>query len=346
MKVYEKESLRKSFLLFFFSLEVLVGIIFSFYYTIQQHALDTEVFQDLKNYNYTLEGDHYPIDFIERTTDTLPYQLYLTEDEVFSFFTIPGDQNYLLKISYPEMRYVEKKSALLDETLLYFLFSSMVIALYALFFSFYTLSPLQKAYLLLEEFLKDVIHDLNTPVTSILVNAKLLRKSVQERFIERIELSAKTIHTLHENLQNYLHNIPLHFETVDVTALVEERLQYHRSLYTRLTFVVNLEPCRLETNRNAFQRIIDNILSNACKYNTADGSVTVTLTQEALTIEDTGVGIKNTRKVFERFYKESSRGIGIGLHIVEKLSEELGIHITLTSSKDGTIFTLKWNKTT
>jgi len=52
---------------------------------------------------------------------------------------------------------------------------------------------------------------------------------------------------------------------------------------------------------------------------------------ENLIIEDTGKGIKNPKKVFERFYKEQERGIGIGLHIVKKLCDELGIAISLTS---------------
>ncbi len=60
-----------------------------------------------------------------------------------------------------------------------------------------------------------------------------------------------------------------------------------------------------------------------------------------LYIEDTGKGIKNPSKVFERFYKEQERGIGIGLHIVKKLCEELGIEITLQSEiGQGTSFFL------
>ena len=46
---------------------------------------------------------------------------------------------------------------------------------------------------------------------------------------------------------------------------------------------------------------------------------------------DTGKGIQNPKRVFERFYKEHERGMGIGLHIVKKLSSELGIKVDLES---------------
>jgi len=37
------------------------------------------------------------------------------------------------------------------------------------------------------------------------------------------------------------------------------------------------------------------------------------------------LGVRKHAKVFDRFYKESDRGLGIGLHIVDKLCKELGI---------------------
>ncbi|WP_157840824.1 histidine kinase dimerization/phospho-acceptor domain-containing protein [Halarcobacter anaerophilus] len=53
----------------------------------------------------------------------------------------------------------------------------------------------------MENFLKDLIHDLNTPSTSILINSKMLKKHGDFEEIERIELSAKTISSLYKNLE-------------------------------------------------------------------------------------------------------------------------------------------------
>ena len=87
--------------------------------------------------------------------------------------------------------------------------------------------------------------------------------------------------------------------------------------------------------------MIDNILSNAFKYNKKNGSVDISYRNTVLEIKDTGKGIKNPKRVFDRFYKEQERGIGIGLHIVKKLCEELDVAITLSSKIEvGTLFEL------
>ncbi|RLA74273.1 MAG: sensor histidine kinase, partial [Epsilonproteobacteria bacterium] len=72
-----------------------------------------------------------------------------------------------------------------------------------------------------------------------------------------------------------------------------------------------------------------------------DGKVILKIENNILYIEDTGKGIKNPSKVFERFYKEQERGIGIGLHIVKKLCEELDVKIGVKSIlNEGTSFSL------
>jgi signal transduction histidine kinase len=64
-----------------------------------------------------------------------------------------------------------------------------------------------------------------------------------------------------------------------------------------------------------------------------------------LVIEDSGIGIKEPSKVFNRFYKETSRGMGIGLHVVKKLCMDLNIDIKVESKlKKGTKFSLNLEK--
>ena len=91
-------------------------------------------------------------------------------------------------------------------------------------------------------------------------------------------------------------------------------------------------------------RILDNLLSNAAKYNKPGGSVTVTLTQSHLIVQDTGKGIENPQKVLQRYYKEQERGLGLGLHIVQKLCNELNINLEIQSTKGrGTIVILDFS---
>jgi len=74
-------------------------------------------------------------------------------------------------------------------------------------------------------------------------------------------------------------------------------------------------------------------LSNAAKYNRPKGSVSVIIDKETVRIEDTGKGIENVEKVMRRYYKEQERGLGLGLHIVQKLTSELNLDIKIKSEK-------------
>ncbi len=61
---------------------------------------------------------------------------------------------------------------------------------------------------------------------------------------------------------------------------------------------------------------------------------TIVLQDSSLFVHDTGKGIKKPSKVFDRYYKEQERGIGIGLHIVKKLCDELQIPINIQSKEN------------
>lgn len=340
MKKHEKESLLKSFFIFFISLELLLGVIFSFYYQDKKDGLEKSIFLKMHNYNYTLEGEEFLVDIVAIKENTVTHQLQINNKSVDSYFPITGAEGFVLKISYPIEKFSQEKNNLLIEVITLFAFLTILTAIYSILYSFYAFKPLKDAYKLLEEFLKDIVHDLNTPVTSILLNSKLLRTKNEQRFIDRIELSAKTISSLHGNLQNYLHNMPLQYENVELDKLIEERIKYYSSLYTQLKFTKDIVPTTLWSNQDALQRIIDNIINNACKYNRADGEVKIILRGRKIVIADTGIGIKDSDKIFDRFYKESDRGLGIGLHIVKTLCDELNISIEVKSDSLGSEFIL------
>ena len=80
------------------------------------------------------------------------------------------------------------------------------------------------------------------------------------------------------------------------------------------------------------------------KYNIRNGSVTIRVDSRytSLSIQDTGKGIAHPDKIFERFYKEHERGMGIGLHIVKKFCDMLKISVEVESfPSKGSLFTLQ-----
>ncbi|MCW8821126.1 MAG: HAMP domain-containing histidine kinase, partial [Sulfurovum sp.] len=153
--------------------------------------------------------------------------------------------------------------------------------------------------------------------------------------IQRLENNIQSILSLQENLRIFLKGLSSHSESFSLKELVQDRVHYFEVLYPDVKYKIDIDKTTiLETNKDAFTRILDNLLSNAGKYNIANGDVNIVLQERILTIDDTGKGIKNPSKVFDRYYKEQDRGIGIGLHIVKKLCDELTIPITIQSKEN------------
>ena len=291
--------------------------------------------------SFSLQCKEFQFDFVPKKKYEL-YKLYKDDDALSAYFSIPNATKNALKIYLPKKKYMQEVKSLQKSLLLSFFIVVIVIVLLSILFALYALYPLRKALHVTEEFIKDILHDFNTPLSTLRLNVSMLKSETgQTPKIQRIENSVQNILNLQSNLRAYLHSHTSQKETFDVDAFLQERVAALEANYTQLSFVVDAEHVAVNTNKDALTRIVDNLLSNAAKYNKKDGKVIVRFRDEILKIQDTGKGIKNPKRVFERFYKEQDRGIGIGLHIVKKLCEELNIDITLQSEVGkGTIFTL------
>ncbi len=343
MNRVELESFIKSFLLFFLSITLLIGTIFYLQYKEGIKITDDEIFNKMKVCSFDLNCSDLKLEFVPKNEKVQLYTLYKNEETLTSYFSITNSNDYLLKFTLDKEHYLQRVQKLKDELSTRFMLILFAVILLSLLFSFYALHPLRKALLLTEEFIKDILHDFNTPLSALRLNASMLKKELpQNSKILRIEQSVQSILNLQSNLKAYLANSALQKESFSLKELLEERVSYLEKLYPKISFQTDIEEKELTCNKDAFLRILDNLLTNAAKYNKQNGSVRLTCKDDILQIEDTGVGIKNPEKVFRRFYKEHSRGMGIGLHIVKKLCDELGIKITLKSEMDiGTIFFLK-----
>ena len=345
MKTYELESLLKSFLIFFILLEVLLAINFWHEFQERKDGIEEKIQVEMQLCAYTTHCEGLKTDFVEKTEDKEENILY-KEGDFYGYFKAPTADKYLMKVVYPEARYLSKVEERKERTYRKFWFFSLLAALVSLLFAYYALMPLRKALRLNEEFVKDILHDFNTPISSMRINLKLFKREIGEnQKIQRLENNIETILSLQNNLQIFLKGIPTQSESFSLKELAEDRVHYFKILYPDIIYTVSLGKTVLETNKDAFTRILDNLLSNAGKYNIANGQVSITLKDHYLSISDTGKGIKNPSKVFDRYYKEQDRGIGIGLHIVKKLCDELRIPIKVKSKKDqGTTMLLNLSK--
>ena len=341
MKKVEKESLIKSFLLFFLSQAILLSALFFIDYKKELQTLDDSIFSKMRICSLNLKCDEFQIDFVPMDEDKL-YRLHKDNTALSSYFSIPNSTKNSLKIYLLKDKYNQKLDELQNSILLNFLVVIAFAIVLSLFFALYALYPLKNALRLTEEFIKDILHDFNTPLSTLRLNSAMLEDEIGDNSkVKRIQNSVANILNLQSNLRSYLNNHSAQKEEFDLRELLQDRVSMIEKNFKELEFSVEVKDIKLNANREAFTRIIDNLLTNAAKYNKRDGKVILKVENNTLHIEDTGKGIKNPSKVFERFYKEQERGIGIGLHIVKKLCEELDIKIRLKSVVGkGTIFYL------
>ena len=219
------------------------------------------------------------------------------------------------------------------------------------------LSPMRDAIHLLDRFIKDTTHELNTPVSAILSNIEMIDTQRLDpktaKKIKRIEIGARTISTIYQDL-TYLalnHKIVSEDTDVDLSALVKERVDYFRILAEskKIDIETDIQPgIKLHIDENKMARLVDNLLSNAIKYNRRGGDIFVRLRPGELVVKDSGIGMdeRQVREVFKRYkrFDSGAGGFGIGLNIVAMIAREYDLKIEIDSQKGrGSEVTVKWD---
>jgi len=215
--------------------------------------------------------------------------------------------------------------------------------------------PMKNSIILLNDFIKDTTHELNTPVSTILTNIETIRTDDERirKKIGRIEIAARTIATIYDDLTYLLlhQKIPSKVERIDIAELLRQRIDYFKPLASskKIRFITRLEPSYLRADRKKITRLIDNILSNAIKYNRPGGTIEVESFAGGFSIKDSGIGIpkERIREIFERYKRLSKAegGFGIGMHIVYMIAREFGLDIKIDSEVDKyTKVSVLWKK--
>lgn len=342
LRSYEKESLLKSFLLFFSVQFIFLSIVIYQDYNKVIHEYDMYVGNKMMQCHLDKECNKFQLNPVQNIGDKRMYTLYVDSD-VYMFFKTKDSYTkmYTSKENYLNKHFEIQKYALVEYSLYL-----LALMLESIFFALYAIRPLKKALELNEEFVKDILHDFNTPLSALKINHKILTKQYGEN--DAIQRSAEALDNvlfLQADLHYFINQSELKNDSINLKNTLQQRMKYFQTIFSDVTYSLDLKEVTLYTNRDAFLRVIDNLLSNAGKYNIKNGTVEISLNNSTLTIKDSGIGIKNPDKIFDRYYKENDRGIGIGLHIVQKLCTELGINLSLTTElTQGSTFSLDLHK--
>ncbi len=378
----EKRSIIYVLGLYLSSTLLLIATIFTSYYFYEKDQLMNDEKEILKRYAAQVEeklsmlheqnGDklQYPrfSDFKSAVYDIDKNIIFTTLDEEVNnldddFFVKKSKSHLVSSISpyYMGVAYivVQKETKDMDilSNLIYIAIAVVFITIITSFFlANLVLKPIRENIKLLDSFIKDTTHELNTPITAILTNIETIDSSNCDektlRKLERIKIASMSISNLYEDLVYLLLNHKTSFQNVDLnlSKIVFQRVEYFTNMANlkKIEFVLDIKKdVHFTADRQKMERLIDNILSNAIKYTSKSTKIRITLDEAHLSIEDEGKGMSKEEldKIFTRYirFDKSQGGFGIGYSIIKSITDEYTMKIDIESKPNrGTKVTLTW----
>ena len=212
------------------------------------------------------------------------------------------------------------------------------------------LEPLFKSEENLQKTVKETLHELNIPASTIQINAQMLEKTIKDekskKRLNRIKQATQDLLNLYNQME---YDIKKQIDKIDtqtfpLNEVIKLSTLKFQDIKSGLKINVDIPDISVNTDKNGFIKVIDNLLSNAIKYNKKEGIIDIKLKDSNLTIFNTGKSIdtKNIFMVFDKYYQEDSSidGCGLGLNIVKDFCDKNKIVIKIDSNEKGTFFNL------
>jgi len=213
------------------------------------------------------------------------------------------------------------------------------------------------------DFVANVSHELKTPLAVIrnytnALRSESLSPDMREEYMKTIVGATDNLSTLVSNILklNKLDNqeIELPMTEYDLCAQLCNCIFQFDSLWEEkgIEFYADIEEkATISANDDMLEIVWNNLLSNALKFTSSGGNVSLTQTSEhdtvIISVSDTGCGMdgKTQRRIFDKFYQgdtsHSGEGNGLGLALACRVVEKMGGTFTVVSELGkGSTFTV------
>jgi signal transduction histidine kinase len=200
-------------------------------------------------------------------------------------------------------------------------------------------------------FTRDASHEFRTPLTVIKMASDLLLAEqdldvYSKKYVTRIKGSARDMEELIDAFLILARETDKEFEDqqTNIANVVEREIRTADIYLDNKPVTIEIDeqyPLEIFTARKVVAIVLGNLIRNAVLY-TNEGSVTVTIKEHSVVIEDTGIGMtdEQTKKIFQPYYraeqsgKTTRKGYGVGLTIVKRLSNRFNWIVEVDSKVD------------
>lgn len=195
----------------------------------------------------------------------------------------------------------------------------------------------------LKKIITNISHDMRTPLTAIKGYIDLLKEEnieeKQQEYLSIIERKTGDLVLLTEQLFEFSKimdtEIKIEKENCCINGMLEDALTNYYTIFKEKNIIPDINLCEEKVyrivDRNAINRVLDNILSNISKYSSGDLKVIlekngkIIFSNKAEALDATTV-----QKIFNRYFtvENAKKSTGIGLAIAKQLVELNGGSIT------------------
>ena len=200
------------------------------------------------------------------------------------------------------------------------------------------LSPMRQEIEKLENFLRDITHEIKTPISIIDSNIELLdMKDINLKELKRIKSATFRLSKIFDDLK-YLNFGKKEIESIDLGSFIYERINFFATQLESKELIIDLdlkEKIILQIDREDLTKLIDNLLSNAIKYSPKKSKIEINLNNSFLEMINSGK-IENISRVTKKYYREgnSEGGFGLGLYIVDRICQYYNFKLEIISKSD------------
>ena len=278
------------------------------------------------------------------SSDKMVYGNYVSFDEKASASEtsiLPKweNQSYYFGVQFPD------KTSIIKERMGIWVFSSTVLLIVVIFFSYAMFVILKQRRLseVQKDFINNMTHEFKTPISTIALSAEVLKSPGIAKQPERLINYATIIENENQRLKNQVERV-LQMASVDKSgmALKKENLSLHGIVHealkamrhrleennTKMELALKAENDLISADRLHLVNVMYNLIDNALKYRKEDPAININ-TQNYnnhinIEIIDNGIGIDkaNLKKIFDKFFRVPTgnihdvKGFGLGLNYV------------------------------
>ena len=295
-------------------------------------------------------GNQYYIDIINLRTGEKINGIGTQKEPSFmaikpKYFPIRSDYTQVvqLTITNPNKTFIERMGLMLSGT-----FIIMLLVIVCISYQVRFISRFEKIFQIREDFSYAMIHDMKTPLTSIIMALKFLRsgkldnrQEMKDKYFDIAENEADHLLTLTNKvltiskLEN--HKLEMNRTEVELTPIIEKLTEKFKAKSQKtVNFITDIKAETAYADAEYLEEVLSNLIDNSIKYSGESVEVRISTARDdrytVLKVHDNGFGIsdKDIHLIFRKYERASAvkrnrrigaSGFGLGLNFVDQVVE-------------------------